>query len=123
MYKKAVIELFYSNRNNAKSIDLKSLHRFSKIAVELYKANKMYQTHSKDIQITCTMDHKGSITYAEALHEGKMLCCFQLLDDYSTLRVFSDDYVFCDHSMHYVSTDSTRGPYIYGLDQYKILRS
>ncbi len=127
-YKKSVIELFYSNRNDSKSIDLKSLHRFSRVAVELYKSNKVNSSSARkfendEIKIVCQFGNNGSVKYAEVLYKGNMLCCFEMFDNYSKLRVYSDYYVFCDHSMEYVSNDVHRGPYVFGLDQYKILRA
>lgn len=129
-YKKSVIELFYANRNNKRSIDLPSLNRFARTAVDLYNSNRDHVSTSfrskntnEGIQIACRFGRNNAITYAEVVYEGRMLCCFEMMNDYSSLRVYSDNYVFCDHSMYYIPTNLNRGPYIYGLDQFKILRA
>lgn len=124
-YKKSVVDLFYSNRNNKKSIDVESFAKFAKVALELYSANQCSTKKPSltDIRVVCKFNYDGTICYAEALYNDNMICYFQMFYEYAALRVYTDKFVFCDHSMHYKSTDPSRGPYIYGLDENKILKN
>ena len=127
-YKKSVIDLFYFNRNEKRSIDVESFGKFAKVALELYNSNQhMVEKHNiTNIEIVCRFNYDGTIGYTEAKYKDKMLCYFQMLKDYAVLRVYTDKFVFCDHSMHYEIPSSAscgRGPFIYGLDEHKIIKA